>query len=62
MGSDNAATKFLLNDAAFFAGKPYVFGGAVSFNGQASVFFPKVGGPCLRCMFPKVPPPGMAPT
>jgi molybdopterin/thiamine biosynthesis adenylyltransferase/rhodanese-related sulfurtransferase len=56
-GSDNASTKFLLNDAAFFAGKPYVFGGAVGFNGQASVFFPKGGGPCLRCMFPEIPPP-----
>ncbi len=55
-GSDNFATKFLLNDAAFFSGKPYVFGGAVRFDGQASVFFPKSGGPCLRCMIPEIPP------
>lgn len=54
-GSDNFETKFLLNDAAFFAGKPYVFGGAVGFGGQSSVFFPKKGGPCLRCMFPEIP-------
>jgi len=61
-GSDNLKTKFLLNDAAFFAGKPYIFGGAVRFEGQASVFFPKEGGPCLRCMFPEIPPPGTGPT
>jgi molybdopterin/thiamine biosynthesis adenylyltransferase len=61
-GSDNAGTKFLLNDAAFFAGKPFIFGAAVRFRGQASVFYPKQGGPCLRCMFPDIPPPGTAPT
>lgn len=61
-GSDNPETKFLLNDAAFFAGKPYVFGGAVGFGGQASVFFPKRGGPCLRCMAPVMPQPGAVPT
>jgi len=61
-GADNLGTKFLLNDAAFFAGKPYIFGGAVRFEGQASVFFPKEGGPCLRCMFPEIPPPGTVPT
>ena len=60
-GSDNFETKFLINDAAFFAGKPYVFGGAVRFDGQASLFFPKAGGPCLRCMFPEIPPPGTSP-
>lgn len=53
--SDNLPTKFLLNDAAFFAGKPYVFGGSVRFDGQVSVFFPKAGGPCLRCMIPEIP-------
>jgi len=55
-GSDTIQTKFLLNDACFFAGKPYIFGGAVGFDGQAGVFYPKGGGPCLRCMFPKPPP------
>jgi molybdopterin/thiamine biosynthesis adenylyltransferase/rhodanese-related sulfurtransferase len=55
-GSDTIQTKFLLNDACFFAGKPYIFGGAVGFDGQAGVFHPKGGGPCLRCMFPKPPP------
>ena len=60
--ADNLQTKFLLNDACFFTGKPYVFGGAVRFEGQASVFFPKEGGPCLRCMFPKPPPQHLTPT
>ncbi len=61
-GSDNFATKFLLNDAAFFAKKPFVFGGAVRFDGQASVFSPHDGGPCLRCMMPEIPPPGTSPS
>jgi adenylyltransferase/sulfurtransferase len=54
-GSDNFETKYLLNDAAFFAGRPYVFGGAVRTEGQASVFYPKTGGPCLRCIMPLPP-------
>ncbi len=61
-GADNIPTKYLLNDAAFFAGKPYVFGAAIRFEGQASVFSPKDGGPCLRCMFPKPPEQSAAPT
>ncbi|MCX5808117.1 MAG: ThiF family adenylyltransferase, partial [Proteobacteria bacterium] len=61
-GSDNFETKFLLNDAAFLSGKPYIFGGAVRFDGQASIFYPKGGGPCLRCMIPEIPPAGTAPT
>jgi molybdopterin/thiamine biosynthesis adenylyltransferase/rhodanese-related sulfurtransferase len=54
-GSDNFQTKYLLNDAAFFAGKPLVFGAAVRTEGQASVFAPGSGGPCLRCMLPRPP-------
>jgi len=59
---DNLDTKFLLNDACYFSGKPYVFGGAVEFNGQACVFWPKGGGPWLRCLFPTPPPQHLAPT
>jgi molybdopterin/thiamine biosynthesis adenylyltransferase/rhodanese-related sulfurtransferase len=59
---DAAEAKFLLNDACFFAHKPLVFGGAIQFEGQASVFYPDRGGPCLRCLFPKPPPPNLAPT
>lgn len=61
-GSDNFPTKYLLNDACFFAGKPYVFGAAVQFEGQASVFHPKSGGPCLRCMMPVPPREDLVPT
>ncbi|HVN97464.1 MAG TPA: ThiF family adenylyltransferase [Syntrophorhabdaceae bacterium] len=60
--SDNAGTKFLLNDACFFAGKPYVFGGAVGFSGQAGLFWPKQKGPCLRCLFPEMPSRALVPT
>jgi adenylyltransferase/sulfurtransferase len=61
-GSDNFPTKYLVNDAAFFTGKPFVYGGVFQFEGQASVFFPKGGGPCLRCLFPEPPPPGLVPS
>jgi sulfur-carrier protein adenylyltransferase/sulfurtransferase len=60
--TDNLETKFLLNDACYFTGKPYIFGGAVGFDGQASVFWSKQGGPCLRCIFPKPPPRHLVPT
>ena len=61
-GSDNVGTKFLLNDACHLLGKPYVFGGAVGFEGQVGVFWPKHGGPCLRCLFPRPPSPDQTPT
>jgi len=61
-GSDNFPTKYLVNDACYFAGKPCIYGGVFRFEGQASVFFPKEGGPCLRCLFPEPPPPGLVPS
>ena len=61
-GSDNFPTKFLVNDACYFTGKPNIYGGVFQFEGQASVFFPKEGGPCLRCLFPEPPPPGLVPS
>src|SRR4030043_2130874 len=61
-GAENFPTKYLVNDASFFTGKPYVYGGVFRFYGQASVFFPKEGGPCLRCLFPEPPPPGLVPS
>jgi len=61
-GSDNFPTKYLVNDAAFFTKKPFVFGGVFQFEGQASVFSPGDGGPCLRCLFPEPPPPGLVPS
>jgi len=61
-GSDNFATKYLMNDACFFARKPYVYGGAIRFEGQASLFHPADGGPCLRCIWPVPPGEGLVPT
>ena len=61
-GADNFPTKYLVNDACFFTEKPYIYGGVFRFDGQASVFFPKKGGPCLRCIFPEPPPPGSVPS
>ena len=61
-GSDNFPTKYLVNDAALQTGKPFVFGGVFRFEGQVTVFNPTEGGPCLRCMFPEPPSPGLVPT
>ena len=59
-GSDNFATRYLLNDACVLAGKPYVWGSVLRFDGQVSVFgLP--GGPCYRCVYPSPPEPGSVP-
>ncbi|MDX2187393.1 MAG: molybdopterin-synthase adenylyltransferase MoeB [Opitutaceae bacterium] len=61
-GSDNFATRFLNNDAAFFARRPLVYGSIFKFEGQLSVFAPHLGGPCYRCLFPEPPPADSVPT
>lgn len=58
-GSDNFATKYLINDAAIKTGKPFIFGSISGFNGQISVFNFE-NGPCYRCLFP-APPKGHVP-
>ncbi len=60
-GTDNFATRYLVNDAAVLLGKPYVWGSIYRFDGQASVFWAK-HGPCYRCLYPEPPPPGMVPS
>jgi sulfur-carrier protein adenylyltransferase/sulfurtransferase len=60
--SDNFGTKYLLNDACFLSHKPYIFGGAVGFDGQAGVFWPAKGGPCLRCLMPEQPDSRLSPS
>jgi sulfur-carrier protein adenylyltransferase/sulfurtransferase len=60
-GTDNFPTRYLVHDAAFFAGKPYVYGSIFRFEGQASVFH-RGHGPCYRCLFPEPPPPGAVPS
>jgi molybdopterin/thiamine biosynthesis adenylyltransferase len=49
-GSDNLATRYLLNEIAFQMGKPYVYGAIYHFEGQVSVFDARYG-PCYRCIF-----------
>jgi adenylyltransferase/sulfurtransferase len=60
-GSDNFATRYLVNDACVLLGKPYVWGSIYRFDGQASVFWAEYG-PCYRCLYPEPPPPGMVPS
>ncbi len=58
-GADNFTTRYLVNDACYFAGKPLVDGSILLFDGQATVFVPGKG--CYRCLFPAPPPPGLVP-
>jgi len=60
-GTDNFPTRFLVNDACVFTGKPNVYGSIFRFEGQASVFATK-DGPCYRCLYPEPPPPGLVPS
>ncbi len=61
-GTDNFPTRYLLNDTCVLLGKPNVYGSVFRFEGQASVFHPKAGGPCYRCLYPVPPPPGLVPS
>ena len=60
-GTDNFATRYLVNDACVLLHKPYVWGSIYRFDGQASVFWAD-HGPCYRCLYPEPPPPGMVPS
>jgi adenylyltransferase/sulfurtransferase len=60
-GTDNFATRYLVNDACVLLNKPYVWGSIYRFDGQASVFWSEYG-PCYRCLYPEPPPPGMVPS
>lgn len=59
-GSDNFATRYVVNDLAVLTGTPLVHGAIFQFDGQVSVFN-HAGGPCYRCLYPKPPPPALAP-
>jgi molybdopterin/thiamine biosynthesis adenylyltransferase/rhodanese-related sulfurtransferase len=64
-GSDNFATRYLVNDACVKLGVPNVHGSIYRFEGQVSVFwpaYPKRRGPCYRCVYPAPPPPELAPS
>jgi len=61
-GSDNFATRYLVNDAAFLAGIPLVYGSIFRFEGQISVFHPHADGPCYRCLYSNPPPASLVPS
>jgi adenylyltransferase/sulfurtransferase len=64
-GTDNFATRYLVNDAAVLAGKPYIWGSIYRFEGQVSVFWedaPDGRGLNYRDLYPEPPPPGMVPS
>jgi molybdopterin/thiamine biosynthesis adenylyltransferase/rhodanese-related sulfurtransferase len=60
-GTDNFATRYMVNDACVLLGKPYVWGSIYRFDGQVSVFWDKYG-PNYRDLYPDPPPPGMVPS
>jgi sulfur-carrier protein adenylyltransferase/sulfurtransferase len=60
-GTDNFATRYLVNDACVLLGKPNVYGSIFRFEGQASVFS-ALEGPCYRCLYPEPPPPHLVPS
>jgi adenylyltransferase/sulfurtransferase len=60
-GTDNFATRYLVNDACVLAGRPNVYASIFRFEGQASVFA-TADGPCYRCLHPEPPPPGLVPS
>jgi molybdopterin/thiamine biosynthesis adenylyltransferase len=59
-GTDNFATRYLINDACVMTGKTNVHGSIFRFEGQVTVFKPNEG-PCYRCLYPEPPPPGLVP-
>jgi adenylyltransferase/sulfurtransferase len=60
-GTDNFATRYLVNDTCVLLGKPNVYGSIFRFEGQSTVFCTK-DGPCYRCLYPEPPPPGLVPS
>jgi adenylyltransferase/sulfurtransferase len=60
-GTDNYQTRYLVNDACVFLGKPNVYGSIFQFEGQASIFHAEKGS-CYRCLYPSPPPPGLVPS
>ena len=60
-GTDNFATRYLVNDTSVLLGIPNVYGSVYRFEGQASVFGAS-DGPCYRCLFREPPPPHLVPS
>ena len=60
-GSDNFSTRFMINDACFFARKTLISGSIFRFEGQLTTIKPHEGFPCYRCLYPEPPPAGLVP-
>jgi adenylyltransferase/sulfurtransferase len=60
-GSDNFTTRFLVNDACFFAKKTLISASMFRFEGQLTTIKPHAGYPCYRCLYPEPPPAGLVP-
>ncbi|EMA63674.1 SAMP-activating enzyme E1 [Halorubrum lipolyticum] len=60
-GTDNFATRYLVNDACTLAGIPFSHGSIFKFEGQVTTFAGDDDSPCYRCLFPEAPPAGMVP-
>ena len=60
-GTDNFATRYLVNDACVLTGRPNAYGSVSRFEGQLAVFGLK-DGPCYRCLYPEPPAPGLVPS
>lgn len=60
-GTDNFATRYLVNRVAAKLGKPVIGGALSQWEGQVSTFDPAHGAPCYQCIFPEAPAPGLAP-
>lgn len=61
-GTDNFATRHLVNRTAVATGKPLISGALTQWEGQLSVFDPANGAPCYACVFPDIPAAGLAPS
>lgn len=61
-GSDNFDTRYLANRACVRAGLPLVAGAIAQWEGQVAIYDPGRGGPCLECIFPEAPAPGLVPS
>lgn len=61
-GTDNVATRYLLNDVSVKTGLPWIYGACVGTEGRVMTIRPKLGGACLRCIFPEPPAPQDLPT
>lgn len=61
-GTDDSATRYLVNETAVALGKPLISGALSQWEGQIALFDPVRGGPCYQCVFPQAASPGLAPS